>query len=346
MLLVTGIPGWLGNRFIEILLYEDQHSWSREFRLEKIRCLVLPGTRNAFTEKIAGKVELIEGDVTKKDSLAGFFKGSAGATLFHFAGIIHPRRKVGEFYRVNAEGTYNILEMAREHLIKKVVVLSSNSQSGVNLGPEHSFTEDSPYNPYLNYGKSKMIMEKIVDKFFASYGLDCVTIRTCWFFGPHQPKRQSRFFGLVKDGLFPLIGDGSNRRSLSYVDDVCQGLLLAAGSRVSSGKKYWIASEKAYTMREIIDTTREVMEREFGFRVKPIRLRLPSLVGAAAYLADALIQSIGFYQQEIHVLSEMNKSIACSIDLAKNELGYKPLVSLYDGIKKSIGWCLENGQVI
>ena len=65
-----------------------------------------------------------------------------------------------------------------------------------------------------------------------------------------------------------------------------------------------------------------------------------------AGVADALLQAMGRYQQEIHVLSEMSQTIACSIGRAERELGYAPRIELEEGMRRSIRWCLEQGQTI
>ena len=78
-------------------------------------------------------------------------------------------------------------------------------------------------------------------------------------------------------------------------------------------------------------------------RVEAMKVLLPNLAGEVAQLGDGLIQFFGLYQQKIHVLSEMNKTIACSIDKAQRELGYAPQVELEEGMRRSLAWCLQNG---
>jgi nucleoside-diphosphate-sugar epimerase len=65
-----------------------------------------------------------------------------------------------------------------------------------------------------------------------------------------------------------------------------------------------------------------------------------------AYAADYLLQKSGLYCKEIHVLSELGGNIACRIDLAKRELGYSPKISLREGMRRSVEWCLKNGHCI
>ena len=80
-----------------------------------------------------------------------------------------------------------------------------------------------------------------------------------------------------------------------------------------------------------------------GFEVSPNRLRVPGIVGRVAELADATIQRTGRYHQQIHVLGELDKHIACDIGVAVDELGYEPEVELYEGMRRSIRWCREQG---
>lgn len=348
MILLTGAPGWLGNRFVEVLGKNVPVGSDGLLAAgnDHLRCLCLSRNAGVPLKALHSGLDIVAGDITARESLKEFFRGGEGSTLFHLAGIVHPDRGVRQFYDVNVGGTGNVLEMAREHGIGKVILLSSNSQSGCNPDSRHYFTEDSPYNPSLNYGRSKMMMEQLAKRFVRDHGMDITVLRTCWFYGPHQPERQTAFFRMIRRGKLPLVGDGTNVRSLSYVDNICQAMLLAAERPVSKGKTYWIADERPYSMNEIVDTVRDVLEKEFHCAVQRGGMRLPSCAGAAASALDAVIQGAGFYQKEIHVLSELNKNIACSVASAGNELGYRPAVALREGMRRSIQWCLDNGIVI
>jgi nucleoside-diphosphate-sugar epimerase len=209
----------------------------------------------------------------------------------------------------------------------------------------------------MNYGRSKMGMEQAAiaasqatehAAIAASQagGLETVIVRPPWFYGPDQPPRQTLFFRMVKEGKAPLVGGGENLRSMVYVDNLTQGLLLAATHPAAAGQIYWIADRRPYAMREIIDTIERLLEEEFRIPVAHRRLRLPGFASTVAEAADAVIQAAGLYQQKIHVLSEMNKTIACSIQKAERELGYRPQVALEEGMRRSIRWCLERGIAI
>ena len=131
---------------------------------------------------------------------------------------------------------------------------------------------------------------------------------------------------------------------MAYVDNLCQGLMLAAITERANGQVYWIADRKPYSMNEIIDTIERLLEKEFGHTCKHKRMRLPGFASEVAWLADKTLQGLGLYNQKIHVLSDMSKTIACSVARAERELGYNPTVALEEGMRRSLKWCAENGQ--
>jgi len=337
-ILLTGAAGWLGSRLLETLCAPTPTSGWPEAQSAAIRALVLPGQDVSRLEARCPHAEFVAGDLRNPADCSRFCDGAQGAVLFHAAGMIHPRR-VREFYEVNRDGTILLLETAIREGVKRAVIVSSNSPCGCNPHPDHLFDEFSPYRPYLNYGRSKMQMELAVLERAAH--IETVIIRAPWFYGPNQPARQTLFFKMVRDGKAPIVGDGKNLRSMSYLDNLCQGLLLAARSPEAAGQVYWMADRRPYAMNEIIDTIERLLESEFGQTCAHRRFHLPGFASGLAYRADQALQALGLYHQKIHVLSEMNKSIACSVRKAEKELGYQPSIELEEGMRRSLKWCFE-----
>ena len=337
--LVTGAAGWLGSRLVGALVQglPECYWLPRPNPQLRVRCLVLPGDDASLIEELGDRVEIVRGDITRAEDCAKLCEGAVGAVLFHVAGIIHPRRRA-DFYRVNVDGTRNALEAAIAARVRRAVVMSSNSPCGTNPHPDHVFDEESPYRPYMHYGRSKMLMEQAVASYQKAGKIETVIVRAPWFDGPTQPPRQSLFFRMIRDGKGPLVGGGDNLRSMAYVDNLCQGLILAAAVEGANGRTYWIADERPYAMSEIIDTVERLLETEFGEKCVHRRMRLPGLASEVAWVADKMLQGLGLYHQKIHVLSEMNKTIACSVEKAKAELGYRPVVALEEGMRRSLEW--------
>jgi nucleoside-diphosphate-sugar epimerase len=139
-----------------------------------------------------------------------------------------------------------------------------------------------------------------------------------------------------------VIGAGEQMRSMAYVGNLVQGVLRAELVATPPGRGWWIADARPYPISEIVATVGRALTDE-GFDVRPNSARLPAIVGRLAETADALIQRTGRYVQQIHVLGEMDKNIACDIGVARIELGYEPQVELYEGMRRSIRWCLDEG---
>ena len=344
--IVTGAPGWLGTRLVQSLVkgVVDVPTLGPSDR--RIRCLVLPDADASELEALGKQVEIVRGDVTDPASLEGIFSGdfAKDATVFHAAGIIHPTRGVKQLHDVNTLGTGHVVEAAKKHRARRFVHVSSNSPIGTNPNSEHVFDESAPYNPYMDYGRTKMLAEEIVTRAHVAGDIETVMIRPPWFYGPGQPPRQTLFFEMVRDGKAPIVGSGKNRRSMAYVDNICQGLLLCERVEKAAGQVYWIADRRPYPMNEIIDTIERVMETDFGVKCAHKRMKLPGFASEIAWVVDKTIQGVGAYHQKMHVLSEMNKTIACTIAKAERELGYDPKVDLEEGMRRSIQWMVDRGE--
>ena len=165
LVLVTGGLGWLGISLVEALIkgLVDCETLNQPQTHLKVRCLILPNQDETPLQKISDQIEVIKGDLRNQLDCDRFCHGAKNAILFHTAGIIHPQR-VQDFYQINVEENKNLLNSAIKSRIKRAVIVSSNSPCGCNPHPDHLFDEKSPYNPYMNYGRSKMLMELAVQE--------------------------------------------------------------------------------------------------------------------------------------------------------------------------------------
>jgi nucleoside-diphosphate-sugar epimerase len=324
--LVTGVPGWLGNRFLEYLK-DDERS---------VRCVTLPGMNTSSIDPFG--CEIIPADLTISDSLKGITDGIE--TVFHIAGIIHPKFfRTGDLHRINTLGTKNLLNEAIKSNVKRFIYISSNSAVGCNRDNTLLMNEYTPEKPYMKYGWSKYHAEQLVNEAYLKGLLETVIIRPCWYYGPGQPERQTRLMKMIRDGKGLIVGDGQNLRSMTYIDNLCEALLLAEDSLYAKGETYWIADERPYSMMEIYQVLADI--QNIPLKVQ----KIPGFLGDIATLCDKILQSLHMYQQEVHVAGELNKNIACSIAKAQKDLGYQPKIDLKEGMQRSLVWAKEHNQI-
>jgi len=332
---VTGAAGWLGQNLVRALLSDGR----------RVRGLVRTPEERSLLELLGPSAEAVVGDVRDPSAVDALFAGVGEATVFHSAAVIHPAKHVRELFDVNVGGTQLVLDRSKRAGAARFLHVSSNSPFGANPTRDHRFTEDSPYHPYLGYGRSKMEAEQLARSYHERGDVPVVILRAPWFYGPFQPPRQTRFIAAVRRGRFPVVGDGSARRSMVYTGNLVQGLLRAERSEAAPGRAYWIADPEPYEVREVVETVRRAAADE-GLAVSGGSPRVPVAQARAAAALDAVLQARGRYVQPLHVLGELKDTIACDVTRAREALGYDPEVTLYEGMRASIRWCLERGEPV
>jgi nucleoside-diphosphate-sugar epimerase len=330
---VTGASGWLGQHLVRALARERG----------QVRCLVPSSDEAPLLEIVGRSVEVVVGDVRDPAAIDRLFDGVAEPSVFHAAAIIHPRKAVRELFDVNVGGTQLVLDRSRRAGARRFVHVSSNSPFGANASADDRFTEDSPYHPYLGYGRSKLEAEQLVWRNGGRGDVATTIVRAPWFYGPHHPARQTQFLAAVRRGRFPLVGDGTQRRSLVEVGHLAQALLLAEAADVAVNRAYWVADAEPYELRAVLQGVRDAFVAE-GFDVSDRAVPVPAAAAAVAAAVDAGVQALGRYVQAVHVLGEMKDTIACDVTRAREELGYEPPTSLVPGMRASIRWSLERGD--
>lgn len=329
-LVITGAGGWIGNALLAATEADTQ-----------IRALVLDPDDVPRVLRLAPHAQVVVGDLNDEVTTEALFDGLTETLVVHAAGIIHPRR-VSDFERVNVRGTESLIAAARRAGARRIVHVSSNSAYGVNPHPDDVFGHEEPFRPYLGYGESKMRAELAVRESHRAGVFETVVVRPPWFYGPYQPERQTRFFKMIAAGRFPVLGDGSQRRSMVYVDNLVQGIQLALTHPDAPGGAFWVADRRPYPFAEIVETVRQVLHAE-GYAVSDRTLRLPAFLGAIAETADRWLQGKDRYVGEAHVFGELDKTIACDISTTERVLGYDPKIELAEGMRRSLRWCAEQG---
>ena len=248
--LVTGGAGFIGSHLVEELLNDglavvsiDDYSGGKHSNLEHL------SGRTGFQE--------VKCDITDFAELQRHFDGVD--VVFHQAVskmticLRDPRRDM----EVNAKGTFNLLELARDRGVKKFVHASTGSVYGE--AQYYPTDENHPLNPTSYYGVSKLAGEKYARVFSHLYGLDTTMLRYYHVYGPRQENSDvggvvSIFARRAMEGK-PLVifGDGSQLRSFTYVKDIVRINKLVACTPGTKGQPYNCASGIKVTIKELAE---------------------------------------------------------------------------------------------
>ena len=321
-LLITGSPGWLGNRFIDILVNGDRFGEKQPRR--KVRLLQHPSSKGLMEPPT--DFEIVYGDINDRDAVR---KSLAGVkAVYHLAGLIYPP-KIDLLYRVNTEGTKTLVDACVETGVRRVLYMGTDSICGHGTPAQRRFDEHTPAAPYKNYGQSKWQGEEYVLEATRAGRIDGTSLRGFWFFGPYAPARN---MGFVKMFFWPrqiVFGTGKNLRSISHVDNIVQAFLRAEKTPATYGKWYWIGDgEGGYTVDQIYQAIADAL----GVPYRP--LHVPPFACDLLGKLDNVIGRFGKINPTIQAAGKFHFDIAGSSAAAARDFGYDPRVTLADAARE------------
>lgn len=306
--LVTGGAGTIGSTLVDQLLDAGAA------QVNVLDNLVRGRRANLDAALATGRVELIDGDI-RDAKLVDDLTADADI-VFHQAAIRitqcaeEPRLAL----EVLVDGTFNVVESAARHKVRKLIAASSASVYGM----AETFPTDERHHHENNdtiYGASKTFNEGLVRSFRAMQGLDYVLLRYFNVYGPRMDVHGLytevlvRWMERIADGRPPLIfGDGNQTMDFVCVPDIARANVLAAGSDVVEGT-YNIASGTETSLLELAQALLRVMDaEELGVEHGPER----AVNGVVRRLADT--------------------------SAARDDLGFEAEIGLDDGLRQLVEW--------
>jgi nucleoside-diphosphate-sugar epimerase len=314
-LLITGVPGWLGNRMVDILINGDRNGRFASNR--PVRLLVEPRFRGLL--QLPSNFEIVYGDINDAAALRRAVDGVAA--VFHLAGAIYPPR-IRTLYQVNHEGTRTLADACVAAGVRRMIYMGTDSICGRGTRHQRVFDEHSPATPYRHYGRSKSMGEDYLMRQTAEGKLDATSLRGFWFFGPFAPARQNGFVRMFRWPRQLVFGNGRNLRSISHVDDIIAAFFQAEECPVTIGKWYWICSPTPYPVDEIY----QEIARALDVPYRPLHLPVP--VCAGFNLLDRALGVIGRLHPTIHAAGKFHFDIAGEINAARRDFGFEPRMHL------------------
>lgn len=346
---VIGGCGFLGRRLVAMLSGGDASltpspEWPRFDHVHVFDRAPFVETDAERASRERGGVGLTSstGDVRAKADLSAAITGAH--TVFHLASLVDVGlKKNPTIDEINVGGTRNVVEVCQA-LGVPFLVYTSTEDVVFSETPVAGGDESLPYptKPMHDYVRTKIEGERIVRGANGKAGLATCTVRPVHIYGPNDPHAMVESLVAFADGKVPvLLGDGSARFDVVYVDNVAHGHLLAA-SRLHDAKTRDVVGGKAYIVNEDHAPNYFEFLRPFA-EARDIALprrRLPTpLVYVAACgmeLAHKITgKEVTFHRFHYYILA---KDFFFSGANAARDLGYRPFVTKEEGLARTMAW--------
>ena len=334
--IVTGGAGFIGSNFVRLALARTS---ARIVVLDK---LTYAGNLQSLDDVANDpRFDFVRADIADAAAVHQVFRDHAPSALVNFAAETHVDRSIdgpGAFVTTNVVGTFTLLEAARQQLARqggesrerfRFLHVSTDEVYG-SLGPAGAFTETTPYEPNSPYSASKAGADHLVRAYWATYGLPALVTNCSNNYGPFQyPEKliPLMILNALEGKPLPIYGDGGNVRDWLYVEDHCEGILLAL-QRGRPGEKYNIGGGNERTNLEIVDALCARLEE-----ISPARTN-PALAAAG----------VGSYAELKHFVPDRpghDRRYAIDASKIRGELGWRPAHDLDSGLAATVRWYLE-----
>lgn len=321
---VTGATGFAGTNLCRALRAKGHDVRGLARRTSKTEALRATG------------VDIIEGDVRDVDSMA---RGMDGAdVVFHLAAIFREAGKSdAEYEAVNVGGTRNALEAAARCKVPRFLHCSTVGVLG-DTGTAPATEERPPVAAEDSYNRTKLAAERVAQESFARLNLKGTIVRPSAGYGPGEERYVKLFKGIARN-QFVMIGNGATMQNLAYIDDLCEGLILAGTKPEAAGETFILAGEDNVTLADLCTRIARIVGG------KPWRFKVPAVpVMAAAAACELLCKPLGI-EPPLHRRRVGFFTIHRAFDIAKARrvLGFQPKVSLDQGLKTTAEWYRSQG---
>ena len=324
-ILVTGGAGFIGSAVVRLAIARG-HSVINVDALTYAACLQNVATvadhRNYVFEQV---------NIRDRSALQTVFSKHTPDAVMHLAAESHVDRSIDgpvDFIETNVNGTFNMLEAARSYWQAqgkpagfRFHHISTDEVFG-SLGPTGMFTEDTPYDPRSPYSASKASSDHLVRAWHETYGLPVVLTNCSNNYGPyHFPEKLIPvvILNAIVGKPIPIYGDGGNIRDWLYVEDHADALLLVL-EEGEIGRSYNIGGENERTNLELVKTLCAILDR-----------LQPRSGGSYADLITFVTDRPGH-----------DARYAIDPSRIREELGWRPSVTVEEGLEKTVQWYLDN----
>jgi len=326
-LLVTGGAGFIGSAVVRQAVAAG-HSVVNVDALTYAACL-----ENVASVADSPLYVFEKADIRDRAALDRIFAAHKPDAVMHLAAESHVDRSIdgpGAFIETNINGTYNMLEAARSYWVAegrpasfRFHHVSTDEVFGsLPNDPDVLFTEDTAYDPRSPYSASKAASDHLVRAWHETYGLPVVLTNCSNNYGPyHFPEKLIPvvILNALAGKPLPIYGNGANVRDWLFVEDHAAALLLVV-QKGEVGRSYNIGGENERTNLELVQSLCAILDR-----VQP--------------------KAAGSYADQIAFVADRpghDARYAIDPTRIREELGWRPSVTVEEGLEQTVRWYLDN----
>ena len=323
-ILVTGGAGFIGSAVVRLAVARG-HSVVNLDALTYAACL-----ENVASVGNSPRYAFERADIRDRAALDRIFAQHAPDAVMHLAAESHVDRSIdgpGDFIETNVTGTFTLLEAARAYWTRqgkpegfRFHHISTDEVFG-SLGPTGKFTEDTPYDPRSPYSASKAASDHLVRAWHETYGLPVVLTNCSNNYGPfHFPEKLVPvvILNALAGKPIPVYGKGENVRDWLYVEDHADALLTVL-EKGPVGRSYNIGGENEARNIDLVRTICHLLDE-----MRPGNAPHDRLI---TFVADRPGHDLRY---------------AIDPERIRAELGWRPSVTLEEGLRRTVRWYLEN----
>lgn len=324
-ILITGGAGFIGSAVVRLAVSRG-HEVVNCDALTYAACLA-----NVAPVADSNLYAFEQVDIRDRQALDAVFQRHNPDAVMHLAAESHVDRSIdgpADFIETNITGTFNMLEAGRAYWQQKGKPadfrfhhISTDEVFG-SLGKEGMFTEDTPYDPRSPYSASKASSDHLVRAWHETYGLPVVLTNCSNNYGPyHFPEKLVPvvIINALAGKPIPIYGKGDNVRDWLFVEDHADALLLAL-TKGEVGRSYNIGGENERTNLELVETILSILD-------------------------DVRPKAEGSYKDQITFVEDRpghDQRYAIDPARIRDELGWRPSVTVEEGLERTIRWYLDN----
>ena len=326
-LLVTGGAGFIGSAVVRLAV-------ARGHQVVNLDALTYAACLANVASVVDSPLYTFEhADIRDRAALDRVFSAHEPDAVMHLAAESHVDRSIdgpGDFIETNVTGTFQLLEAARKYWTGRgrpadfrFHHISTDEVFG-SLPPDPAvrFTEDTPYDPRSPYSASKAASDHLVRAWGETYGLPVVLTNCSNNYGPyHFPEKLVPvvILNALAGKPLPIYGQGANIRDWLYVEDHADALLLVL-EKGALGRSYNIGGENERTNLDLVRTLCAILDR-----LRP--------------------KAAGSYADQIAFVADRpghDARYAIDPSRIRRELGWRPSVTVEEGLERTVRWYLDN----